>query len=98
MSGTHGPIEISPLPADGGVVKSSLTYRASPIEISPLPADGGVVKSSLTYRASPIEISPLPADGGVVKSSPTHDTGGWHIGSLRFGSTAIAGTAFTGWT
>lgn len=23
---------------------------------------------------------------------------GWHIGSLRFGSTAIAGTAFTGWT
>ena len=49
MSGTHGPIEISPLPADGGVVKSSLTYRASPIEISPLPADGGVVKSSLTH-------------------------------------------------
>ena len=26
MSGTHGPIEISPLPADGGVVKSSLTH------------------------------------------------------------------------
>ena len=23
---------------------------------------------------------------------------GWHIGSLRFGSTAIAGTTFTGWT
>ena len=26
------------------------------------------------------------------------DSSGWHIGSLRFGSTAIAGTAFTGWT
>ncbi len=26
------------------------------------------------------------------------ETSSWHIGSLRFGSTAIAGTAFTGWT
>ena len=85
MSGGSGPSEITPLPADGGVVKSSLWFRPPASEITPLPADGGVVKSSLWFRPPASEITPLPAGGGVVKIGTLASP--WHIGSLRFGST-----------
>lgn len=48
MSGGSGPSEITPLPADGGVVKSSLWFRPPASEITPLPAGGGVVKITFT--------------------------------------------------
>ena len=35
---------------------------------------------------------------GWCRPAPDPSTSGWHIGSLRFGSTAVAGGAFTGWT
>ena len=35
---------------------------------------------------------------GLVTITFSPSATGWHIGSLRFGSTAVAGGAFTGWT
>lgn len=57
--------------------------------------DGAHIDGSAVMRATDTAFGlywDLTVDCGVQSSS------GWHIGSLRFGSTAVAGTAFTGWT
>ncbi len=59
------------------------------------PAGGYVVKTSGWDPVPTVPTTP-PAGGYVVRVGGKPR--GWHIGSLRFGSTAIAGTAFTGWT
>ena len=71
-----------------------MSGASGPISI-PLPTAGFAVFSGEHVR-EPISI-PLPTAGFAVFSGE-HVFAGWHIGSLRFGSTAIAGTAFTGWT
>ena len=65
MSGGSGPTPITPLPAGGGVIKSTLWSRPPPVEITPLPAGGGIIKVSWGggWRVGDIRIGP--------------DTGGW---------------------
>ena len=62
-----------------------------------MPSGGGVQEfSARTDRDYHLPIS-MPSGGGVQEFS-LGPPPGWHIGSLRFGSTAVAGGAFTGWT
>ena len=61
-----------------------MSGASGPISI-PLPTDGFAVFSGEHVR-EPISI-PLPTAGFAVFSGEVSGASGWHIGSLRFGST-----------